>query len=415
MRALIVAANISARMGGEAILPWHYVRELSALGVEVHALTHARVREEISDGPLADAAAFHYVEDAALERFLHQLGEITPGALRETVFNTAISAVTLARMGRKARALERETSFDVIHQPTPVSPQLPSFLTGMRAPVVIGPLNGGMDYPPAFEKDYARGSSAAVAVARSVSSLANNLISGKRQASRLLAANERTLAALPEGVDRSRAAILVENGVDLDLWSPPDAPRPATPVFVFVGRLVWWKALDLLIDAFAALNAPARLVIIGDGPERAALEAQAKTKTHPDRPIEFLGFRPQTEIRDALAAATALILPSMRECGGAVVLEAFACQTPAIATDWGGPQDYVTPETGILIPPNGRADFISTLKDAMAALAGDPARVRSMGVAARARVEALYSWRAKAAAMLDIYKEIASQKASSQE
>ena len=255
MRALIVAANISARMGGEAILPWHYVRELSALGVEVHALTHARVREEISDGPLADAAAFHYVEDAALERFLHQLGEITPGALRETVFNTAISAVTLARMGRKARALERETSFDVIHQPTPVSPQLPSFLTGMRAPVVIGPLNGGMDYPPAFEKDYARGSSAAVAVARLGAQAAFWGRAGNDQSGRL----QRIELEL-EGVDVSNyrlfdkaatpvSGVLVDAEGDRMIINFRGGNLPASPD---------WLPLDALPAAGAVLADPRR-------------------------------------------------------------------------------------------------------------------------------------------------------------
>jgi glycosyltransferase involved in cell wall biosynthesis len=172
---------------------------------------------------------------------------------------------------------------------------------------------------------------------------------------------------------------------------------------VFVGRLVWLKAVDLLIEAFARLERPARLLIIGEGPDRAKLEEAAKRAAAPERTIEFAGFRPHADIRDVLARATALVLPSLRESGGAVILEAFACRTPAIATAWGGPTDYVTAQTGVLVPPSGRIAFIAGLTAAMEALAADPGRVAAMGAAARARVEADYSWSAKARRMIAIY------------
>ena len=402
MRVLIVAPNISSRMGGEAIIPYHYIRELKAQGVDITALTHARVRNEVEESAIQSCAHFHFIEDAALEKTLFRFGKMTPQAFTDTAINSAIGAVTLARLCRHARQLERETAFDVIHQPIPVSPLFPSFLNDMKAPVIIGPMNGAMSYPPAFEKDYERGSGGVVKAARAISGIANRFAPGKLKAARLLVANERTRAGLPYGVNLSKTDILVENGVDLDLWSPETRPKPETPTFVFVGRLVWWKAIDLLIEAFAKLETPARLLIIGDGPDREKLENLTKSVAVEN--IEFLGFRPQPEIRDLLAASTALVLPSMRECGGAVVLEAFACSTPAIATDWGGPQDYITAETGYLIKPDDRASFTENLKGAMDELAKDPQRAEIMGAAARTRIEGHFSWRAKAAEMLAIYK-----------
>ncbi|HBS34782.1 MAG TPA: group 1 glycosyl transferase, partial [Parvularcula sp.] len=124
----------------------------------------------------------------------------------------------------------------------------------------------------------------------------------------------------------------------------------------------------------------------------------------------FDGFRPQAEIADALSSATALVLPSMRECGGAVILEAFACRTPAIATAWGGPQDYVTPETGYLIAPSGRETFIEDFASAMRALAADPVRASEMGAAGRSRVEANFTWPAKARRILTIYAKAAERR-----
>ncbi len=402
MRILIVAGNISARMGGEAVIPLHYIRELTALGCDVHALTHERVRAELMAHPLWNAERLHFIADSRTEKAIHAAGKKAPAALRETLFMSGIGLVTQARLARRARALAAEIGADVIHQPIPVSPAFPSFLSDMPAPVVIGPMNGGMDYPPAFKADYSHGSAGVVAAARLFAGAGNALAPGKRQAAALLVANARTRDALPKGVDRARVIEVVENGVDMALWNRPARGKPETPEFVFVGRLVWWKAVDLLLEAMEQVP-EARLRIIGDGPERGRLEAAAAQSPAAER-IRFEGFRPQAEIADALAGATALVLPSMRECGGAVILEAFACRTPAIATDWGGPKDYVTPGAGFLIAPSGRDAFVRDFSAAMRKLGADRALAAEMGEAGRARVEAHFTWAAKARRMLTIYE-----------
>lgn len=403
MRALIVAPNISMRMGGEAVLPYHYIREMAARGVEIHAATHARVRDEIEASDIAGKAVFHFVEDTWLERSLYLIGEKAPAALRDAVFNALIGFVTSARLGGLTRRLDRAKVFDVVHQPTPVSPMFPSFLTGLRAPLVIGPMNGAIDFPESFKAVYAKGSSGAVKVARFFAEFANRLIRGKREAAQLLVANDRTGAGLPGTIDRDRVSLLVENGVDLSLWKPGPTKPGNEAVFVFVGRLVWWKGVDILIDAFAQTEPSARLLIIGDGPERENLEAQSADRV-PDR-VSFTGFLPQPEISEKLGAARALVLPSLRECGGAVILEAFACATTAIATRWGGPMDYITPETGILIEPRSRQYFVSELSRAMNELTAAPERARLLGEAARLRAERHFSWSAKADQMLEIYAQ----------
>jgi starch synthase len=88
------------------------------------------------------------------------------------------------------------------------------------------------------------------------------------------------------------------------------------------------------------------------------------------------------------------------------MLEAFASSTPVIATDWGGASDYVTAETGILVAPTNRREFVDGLTGAMRSLAQDPARARQMGAAGRRLVELQYSWKAKAETMLGIYARV---------
>lgn len=403
MRVLIVANNISMRMGGEAVIPYHYVRELRALGVECHALSHSRVRDELQKSEIWEEGRFHFVEDSPVERAVNLTGKIAPPAIRDRIFRSAVAAITGARLARRARRLAAGLKIDVIHQPTPVSPKFPSFLANMPSPVVIGPMNGGMTFPPAFAKDYGQGSLAAVRLARLLSGAANRLIPGKLTAASILVANERTRTALPSVIDPSKVILLPENGVDLSLWNAPRAEKPEAPLFVFVGRLIWLKGVDLLIEAFERAPENARLLIIGDGPERARLSALARQSSAHER-IEFLGFKPQPEIRDILARATALALPSLHDCGGAVILEAFACRTPAIATDWGGPREYVTADTGFLAPPSSRRSLIDGLADAMNRLAADRELAARMGENALAHVSANFSWRAKALQMIEVYR-----------
>ncbi|MEG4854016.1 hypothetical protein QUB10_24390 [Microcoleus sp. B5-D4] len=97
----------------------------------------------------------------------------------------------------------------------------------------------------------------------------NRLLPGKIQAETLLVANDRTKQALPSGV-RGKIIELVENGVDFSVWrSDSSLSRAATGQvhFIFLGRLIDWKAVDLMLEAFAPVVAQtdAVLEIIGDG------------------------------------------------------------------------------------------------------------------------------------------------------
>jgi glycosyltransferase involved in cell wall biosynthesis len=173
-----------------------------------------------------------------------------------------------------------------------------------------------------------------------------------------------------------------------------------------VGRLVDWKAVDVLLEALALMERPERVVleIFGDGEERPALERQCEALGI-DARVRFHGFVPQAEVAKRLPDMDALVLPSLRECGGAVVLEAMAIGLPVIATRWGGPADYLDESCGILVEPRSRAEFARDLGNAMSALAGDAERRRSLGEAGRRKVLVLYDWERKVDRMLELYGE----------
>lgn len=404
-RVLIVSEHASVRFGGEAILPWHYFRCLRRRGIEAWLVVHARTRDELVGLLPAEADRMHFLDDTPFNKRMWRWGRRLPNRISYLTFGYA-SRISTQRAARAlARRLIAEHRIDVVHQPIPVSPREPSLLYDLGAPVVIGPMNGNMIYPPGFA-DGAVGS--LVAAGRKATDLMNRLSPGKLRASALLVANERTRRALPSGA-RGEVVTLIENGVDLGIWSPPESqPRRDGPArFIFLGRLVDWKAVDLLLEAFAKVQTspPPTLEILGDGPMRASLEAQAARLGLDDR-VRFSGWQAQTECARRLREADALVLPSLYECGGAVVLEAMACGKPVVATAWGGPLDYLDDSCGVLVPPDSREALVAGLADALSKLASDPDLRDRMGRAGRRRVEREFDWEAKIDDVLAVYRRV---------
>jgi len=159
----------------------------------------------------------------------------------------------------------------------------------------------------------------------------------------------------------------------------------------------------MLLEAIASMAISIRLDIIGRGPERENLERLVQKLKLQDN-VVFHGFIEQERSRDLLAHCDALVLPSVYECGGAVVLEAMAAGKPVIATRWGGPADYLDPATGILIEPRDRKAMIAQLVDAIQQLNATPERFKEMGLAARTKVEQCFSWSSKIDHILPMYE-----------
>ncbi len=131
---------------------------------------------------------------------------------------------------------------------------------------------------------------------------------------------------------------LVENGVDFSVWRSDSSLSKAAAGqvhFIFLGRLIDWKAVDLLQEAFAAVVAQtdAVLEIIGDGDIQGELEAQT-ARLGIDSSVVFSGWLSHEQCTIKLQQADALVLPSLPEGGGAVVLEVMAVGLPVIATNW---------------------------------------------------------------------------------
>ncbi len=406
-RVLIVAEHASAKFGGEAILPLHYFRVLESRDLPVWMIVHQRSQAELEQLFPHAKSRIRFVPDTPVHRGLWRAGSKLPQRLDVATLTYASHVLTQCIAREYAAELVRDERIDVVHQPIPVSPKEPSVLHDLGVPVVIGPMNGGMSYPLAFRRLEGVVSRAAMRLGRSAAEQLNRLLPGKLRATILVVANQRTRRALPSGVTGS-VVELAENGVDLGLWPGPrtELEMNRMPRFIFVGRLVPFKGVDWLLHAFRRVldQHDAELRIVGDGPVRGDLEQLVRTLSLEHR-VHFTGWLSQAQVAEQLRHSEVLVLPSLMECGGAVVLEAMASGVPVVATAWGGPRDYLDRSSGFLVAPIDRELLIEGFADAMNTLAASPELRIRMGLAGRRRVVTHFDWEKKVDHMLEIYDE----------
>lgn len=408
IRVVIVAEHASAQFGGEAFLPLNYFRLLRSRNIEAWLVVHSRTQTELETLFPEDCDRMYFVADTWLHRQLGQYGQFLPKRLEVATTGLLSHLYTQMLQRGLVRQLVREQKINIVHEPIPVSPKYPSLMFDVGAPVIIGPLNGGMAFPPGFRSRQNQLEELAVTVSRQFSNFFNRLLPGKLKAQTLLVANERTKQALPASV-QGQIIELVENGVDLSVWHSVNLvhKEPNKRVhFVFVGRLVDWKAVDLLLEAFqpVAAKTGAILEIIGDGVLRQELEAQSADLGLASS-VMFTGWLSQEQCAVKLQQADGLVLPSLYECGGAVVLEAMAMGLPVIATNWGGPADYVDSDCGILIEPASREALVNGLTEAMLKLAQSPDLRQKMGRTGQERVQKYFDWERKIDRIVEIYHQ----------
>ena len=408
MRVAIVADNASSRFGGEAFIPLNYFRLLRDRRIDVHLIVHARNKDELVGLFPGDLERLHFVEDTRLHKTLFRLGEYLPRRLADATTGLLMHLTTQVAQRRVLHGLLKRFPIDVVHQPIPVSPKTPSLIYGVRAGVIIGPLNGGMEYPPAFQKERGIISNIAMAIGRAIADFFNLAIPGKRMASLVLVANQRTRDALPWGI-KGRVVELVENGVDLSIWQQKAADQISSQAIrlIFIGRLIDWKALEIVLEAIqlARKQVAISFEVIGDGPMRQAWQAAAE-RLGLASIVKFSGFMSQPECAQRLRKADALVLPSLFECGGAVVLEAMATGLPVIATAWGGPLDYLDESCGILVKPASRDALIGGFSEAIVKLAKSESLRNTMGQAGYNRARQHFDWQRKIDQVLELYSSV---------
>jgi rhamnosyl/mannosyltransferase len=173
---------------------------------------------------------------------------------------------------------------------------------------------------------------------------------------------------------------------------------------LFVGRLVYYKGIDVLMAAVAGAD-DAVLTVVGDGPLRSELERLAVELGLGGR-VRFAGGVHDAAVRNAYATHDVLVLPSVSraEAFGMTMIEAMANGLPVISTGLGTGTDWVNldGETGLVVPPGDVEALVQALKRM-----GSLSLRRNLGRAARSRSQRWFSFSSHIEELLRVYKEIA--------
>jgi glycosyltransferase involved in cell wall biosynthesis len=307
--------------------------------------------------------------------------------------------------------------YDVVHAITPMMPRYPvkAIKACKSTPFTIGPVNGGVPFPKGF-KDVAQREFADFNFLRAVGRF---IIPGYREtyakAHHILTGSTYTLNLIKElfNISENKIELFYENGIRDDFLTEEKAftfePRQDVTIkLLFVGRLVPYKGADILIDALSALDKPIQskvsLTVVGDGEERHALEQRVQTLNLQDK-VTFAGWVKQQETLAYYKHSDIFCFPSIREFGGAVVLEAMANGLPCIVVNNGGIGEYVTEETGFRIEPISREFVLQELKTSIEQLACHQTLRQQMSLQAIQRAKE-FTWGAKAKAVVDLYHQM---------
>ncbi|MCU4718209.1 glycosyltransferase [Halapricum hydrolyticum] len=373
--------------------PVRFAPSIGGVETYVHSLSRALVEagHEVSvvcASPDVDVPALETVDGIEVHRLR------TTGRIANTDLTPGLP-VALLRELRRA---------DVVHThlPTPWSADVSAFL-GLVAdrPVVV-----------TYHNDIV-----GTGLADRVAKLYNRTVlqATLRIADRILITQPAYLQRSPHLKPFAEKVRVVSNGVDTDLFAPGDVPpaRQRELGFDPDGRNCFflsvldsfheYKGLDVLLAALAGdeWSEPPRLVVGGEGDAREGYENRAAELGIADR-VRFAGRLSTAELVDAYNAADVFVLPSTdgdQEGFGLVLLEALSCGVPVVCTDVVGVADDVRAhDLGVVVEPGDEGALAAAIEDVLGETFD--------AAAARSLCQEQYSWRSKAAEIVDIYEEI---------
>ncbi|NWF86727.1 glycosyltransferase family 4 protein [Candidatus Bathyarchaeota archaeon] len=199
--------------------------------------------------------------------------------------------------------------------------------------------------------------------------------------------------------------VVISNAVDMEKFDTPKGDIQNHPQAIYIGRLVFYKNLETVFEAFRQLRRTfpeTKLIIVGDGPFREHLQKLAENLN--DR-IVFTGRVSEEEKLSLLKQSSFLVLPSLVEGFGIVILEAFACQKPALVSNIPPLSEIVEDGVdGFTIPP-----FESDLwAHKMLHLFMNPQLAHEMGLKGHEKLKRSYTIKRVADKLEEFYKSIIS-------
>jgi phosphatidylinositol alpha-1,6-mannosyltransferase len=413
-RILLIAEAANPEWASVPLEGWSLSHAVAKC-TDAHLVTQVRNREAILRAGLVEGRDFTAIENENVASRVWSLADrIRGGAGKGWTTITAFSSLAYYSFERQlwrqlgSRISARE--FDLVHRITPISPTSQSLIARRLAqrnvPFVIGPLNGGLPWPKNFidrqhaEKDW-------LSHLRWIYKMMPGYRSMRRYSTAIIAGSKYTYSEIPHWA-KDKCIYIPENGVDMDRFQIPRDHAASLPLrAAFVGRLVPYKGADMLLEAAAEFlkNGQLELHIIGDGPQRAFLEEMVGGLGIRSS-VCFHGWVPHAEVHAKLRVCDFMALPSIREFGGAVVVESMALGVAPVVADYGGPSELVDESTGIRVPFYDKQSLVQGMTAAIGSVIRSPETLDRLGAAGRQKVLDKLTWQAKADQILAVYEAV---------
>jgi glycosyltransferase involved in cell wall biosynthesis len=412
MRVLLIAEAANPEWASVPLVGWSHCAAIAKL-TDAHVVTQVRNREAFLRAGWREDVDFTSIDSEAAARPLWRFDRLLRSAtgLGWTA-TTALAALPYYYfehlVWRRFGARIQSGEFALVHRVTPLSPTTPSTIAARcRAagvPFLWGPINGGVAWPSEFA-DRRRAEGEWLSYVRAAYKLLPAYRATRRNAAALLVGSRATWEQLP-AADHPRCLYIPENGIDPRRFDRRvEGPARSPLRLAFVGRLVPYKGADMLLEAAAPLLR-AGLVevdVIGDGPEMPRLRALVEAEGL-GAGVRLDGWVDNKILQDRLVGSDVFAFPSIREFGGAVVLEAMALGLVPIVVDYGGPGELVTDATGFRVPMGTRSEIVARFRAIIGDLAANPGGIRAMGDRARERALSSFTWDAKARQTVSAYR-----------
>ncbi len=417
-KVLLIAEACNPEWVSIPLEGWSHSQAISKL-TPAHLVTQIRNRDAILRAGLIEGKDFTAIDSEPAARPAYALASLLRGGKgKGWTTTTALAAAAYPyferlvwqQFGPRIAAGE----FDIVHRLTPLSPTIPSSIAAKcreaGVPFVLGPLNGGVPWPPGFDSSRRR-EKEWLSYIRDAHRFIPGYLQTRRCAAAILIGSRDTWRQMPRSF-HSKCFYVPENAIDPARFTTPRDRTPQRPLrAIFVGRLVPYKGADMLLEAATPLlkSGALTLEIIGDGPQKELLSQTIQRESLAES-VRLLGFVPHNELQNHLAEADLFTFPSVREFGGAAVLEAMAMGAVPVVVDYGGPGELATPQTGYLIPLGSRGHIVEHLRGLLSDVVENPESLAVRSKAARARARHYFTWDAKARCVLEIYQWLRGEK-----
>ncbi len=404
LKVLISAYACEPHKGSEPGVGWNWAKQIAGFA-EVHVITRANnravIEEELKKSPISNLY-FHYYD---VPRWLSFWKKKTRGLYLYYL---------LWQFGayRLAKKIHNKEKFDIVHHLTFGNIWLPTFMPFLGISFIWGPVGGGEQIPKEFRRYYYMGATFQESLRDIILSVLRFnpfFLLNLKMAAMIIVRTRETFKKIPFRYQK-KTLIMIETGVQKAVpFLTTNKKEKVIIQVISVGRLIHCKGFDLAIRAFAKAfnNDEARLIIIGDGPDRKRLEELA-TEEGVKEKIVFMGHLDHDKTLQYMNESAIFLFPSLKEGGAWVLFEALMLGLPIVCLDIAGSKEVVHNDCGIKIKPVTPDQTVDDLSKALLRLAEDSDLRRRLGEAGKRYVMEHHTWEKKGEFIRQVYEKVMS-------